>query len=826
MKFTDYHILNEAGFKDRIKFLAQKYENKWRLRMMELANTELIKSQFPLVMDLQPEIVKLADIQKSGDHGMPGLEGGYEPLSNLYANRAKDSTTLNRQFWKQTKAVHELLANAVKEAKQGLHDDKIGTVNSKDSYQNHYGSSYKRVIMELSMAVFENITDEYDITKEFEQIASVADPVVAHQLQQNDPLERTKPVYLEWLILSCIEGAWNKDIEQEFAQNGHEFSSFRSDWTIFVDLPNYRELLEKHWYYTTREQRRVNSHASVANQTRLAHEDGEDPDDLLHRGLYTPDNPTDILQFKPIQPYHPEGGYYQPANRLYVLAQYIDEIEHMYPNMERPGGLKGKQLDEVDGVKKVGENDLYVALELQTAEAATLVCKGMGWCVSDPGTFQDYAQDGPMVAFVEKESDGLGSAKYLLHAGSHQAKARFNQQMDIDEVGEIADIVIDQDAVPGFNEIIQQSLKEKSPKELKYYYDHFKDMKDRMSISDSDKAMHAVMDKWSGDPAVKDKNSRLAPTPNEVVEQIKMLMAGEPNLANMAYDLWAKKAQEHLNMSGSRYSEEWMAWSTAVTTMDGYPGLTSGDKANGDYLRENLIMKSAGFRTNNRHLQDWGQPNNEGEIVPGELTLDMLVDTLLSSPNFVVEVWGDEWLSLFNQPRTNSGNMRKSLSPHLQQIGSELRNPLDSLRRALSYRLAAPGGSGSDLEPWVDWYMTMNQTEEEQKLMDFYRQETNTRMLYNFTDDYIRTAYRPWIQKNFIPLYEGNWEIFTQVRQDTQKVRISGVAMMLALAGLPDAVKGPMKANKNLQAVVDMFNLKRNILTKQPPVDSYLTDFS
>ena len=50
--------------------------------------------------------------------------------------------------------------------------------------------------------------------------------------------------------------------------------------------------------------------------------------------------------------------------------------------------------------------------------------------------------------------------------------------------------------------------------------------------------------------------------------------------------------------------------------------------------------------------------------------------------------------------------------------------------------------------------------------------------------------------------------------------------MMLALAGLPDAVRGPMKANKNLQAVVDMYNLKRNILTKQPPVDPYLTDFS
>ena len=106
---------------------------------MEIANTELIKSQFPLVMDLQPEIVKLADIQKSGDHSMPGLEGGYEPLSNIYRNRAGDSTTLNRQFWKQTKAVHELLANAVKEAKQGLHDDKIGTVNNKDSFQNLLG---------------------------------------------------------------------------------------------------------------------------------------------------------------------------------------------------------------------------------------------------------------------------------------------------------------------------------------------------------------------------------------------------------------------------------------------------------------------------------------------------------------------------------------------------------------------------------------------------------------------------------------------------------------------------------------------------------------
>ena len=120
----------------------------------------------------------------------------------------------------------------------------------------------------------------------------------------------------------------------------------------------------------------------------------------------------------------------------------------------------------------------------------------------------------------------------------------------------------------------------------------------------------------------------------------------------------------------------------------------------------------------------------------------------------------------------------------------------------------------------------MNQTEEEQKLLDFYRQETNTRMLYNFTDDYIRTAYRPWVQKHFIPVYEGNWEIFTQVRQDTQKVRISGVAMILALAGLPDAVRGPMKANKNLQAVVDMFNLKRNIITTHSSHDSYLDDFS
>ena len=775
--------------------------------MMEFANAELIKSQFPLVMDLQPEIVRLADLQKSGDHGMPGLEGGYEPLSNIYANRAVDSTTLNRQFWKQTKAVHELLANAVKEAKQGLHDDKIGTVNSKDSYQNHYGSSYKRVIMELSMAVFESITGEYDIAKEFEQIASVADPVVAHQLQQGDPIERTKPVYLEWLILSCIEGAWNSELHQEFAQNGHEFSSFRSDWTIFVDLPNYRELLEKHWYYTTREQRRVNAHASVANQTRLAHEDGEDPDDLLHRGLYTPDNPTDILQFKPIRPYTPDAGYYQPANRMYVLSQYIEEIEHMYPNMERPGGLKGKQLDEVDGVKKVGENDLYVALELQTAEAATLVCKGMGWCVSDPGTFQDYAQDGPMVAFVEKESDGLGSAKYLLHAGSNQAKARFNQQMDIDEVGEIADIVIDQDAVPGFNKIIQQSLKEKSPKELKYYYDHFNDMKDRMSISNSEQAMHAVMDKWSGDPAVRDKNARVAPTPNEVVEQIKMLMAGEQDLGNMAYEQWAKKAQQHFDMPGHKYTEEWMAWTAAITTMDGYPGLTSGDKVNGDHLRENLIMKSAGFRTNQASYERQHVNEPPVETVPGELTLDMLVDTLLSSPNFVVEVWGDNWL--------NAYPARTSIGPHLQQVGGELRHPIDHLRRLLAARIAGPGGSGSDFEPWIEWYMAMNQTEEEQKLMDFYRQETNTRMLYNFTDDYIRTAYRPWVQKHFIPLYEGNWEIFTQVRQDTQKVRISGVAIMLALAGLPDAVRGPMKANKNLQAVVDMFNLKRNILKTQ-----------
>ena len=29
------------------------------------------------------------------------------------------------------------------------------------------------------------------------------------------------------------------------------------------------------------------------------------------------------------------------------------------------------------------------------------------------------------------------------------------------------------------------------------------------------------------------------------------------------------------------------------------------------------------------------------------------------------------------------------------------------------------------------------------------------------------------------------------------------------------AVRGPMKANKNLQAVVDMYNLKRNILKTQ-----------
>ena len=117
-------------------------------------------------------------------------------------------------------------------------------------------------------------------------------------------------------------------------------------------------------------------------------------------------------------------------------------------------------------------------------------------------------------------------------------------------------------------------------------------------------------------------------------------------------------------------------------------------------------------------------------------------------------------------------------------------------------------------------------SEEELKQFEFYKQEANNRKVYNFTDDYIRTAYRPWIQKHFIPLYEGNWEIFTQVRQETQKVRISGVAMMLALAGIHNAVRGPMKSNKNLQAVVDMFNLKRNILTKQPPVDPYLTDFS
>ena len=33
----------------------------------------------------------------------------------------------------------DALANAVKEAKQGLHDDKIGTVNNKDSFQNLLG---------------------------------------------------------------------------------------------------------------------------------------------------------------------------------------------------------------------------------------------------------------------------------------------------------------------------------------------------------------------------------------------------------------------------------------------------------------------------------------------------------------------------------------------------------------------------------------------------------------------------------------------------------------------------------------------------------------
>ena len=272
-----------------------------------------------------------------------------------------------------------------------------------------------------------------------------------------------------------------------------------------------------------------------------------------------------------------------------------------------------------------------------------------------------------------------------------------------------------------------------------------------------------------------------------------------------------------------------MTWAAAITTMDGYPGLTSGDKANGDHLRENLIMKSAGFRTNQASYERQHVNEPPVETVPGELTLDMLVDTLLSSPNFVVEVWGDEWLGMFSQPRTNSGNMRKSISNHLQQIGRELRHPFDHLRRHLAARIAAPGGSGSDLEPWIEWYMTMNQTEEEQKLMDFYRQETNPQMLYNFTDDYIRTAYRPWVQKHFIPLYEGNWEIFTQVRysgDESQKVRISGAAMMLALAGLPDAVRGPMKANKNLQAVVDMFNLKRNIITTHSSHDSYLDDFS
>ena len=819
MNFAEYHILNEAGFQDRVKFLAQKFQRLWNLRCMEMANVHIFNSGFIGVEGLEEDIARLMTPHMSPDqldsiHDQLGFLGRmsnkfspdendhYDELDNVtavasllksdpnqYWLREGNNSPQDKAFWKITKKVWEFLDHYINEYNRNI-DHHIQ--DGKQSW-------------DISFEFFEQFgrpRDLNDIEKEFKDIARVADPIVVHSIREGIPIERTKPVYLEWILLSFIDSDWEHRMDEHW-EGGYEWT-LRDNWGSFEDLHNIRQILHKHWYYTTRTKRQIKGHLQMSNQGYDIDRRPDGHDELIHDGHYTPSNPFDISQFTPTMVYdriHRSQGH---TSRLEGLERYVDEFEDAYPNAVMPNQeLKEKSYKEIPGTELVGENDEFVALKLVDFNASTIVCAGMGWCITDEGTFNSYSNDSPLYAFATKDGDRVGKVKYLLHSDSQQAKAKHNQTMDEDAIEDIIDIVV---TLPDMKAMLDAGVKGAGTEdEVELYATEWSKMFHNM-----EQGMDKVLNVFIGDHKVREQNPRVGATTQEIFDMTKMLVDGNKQIHGIAYNAWYIEALKLQSMKGHAYDAEWQIWIGALRgefTM-------RHESLQADPILNLVVKKTAGWQS--------GKAPGAPQEVQSEITTEELADNLLKDPKFVYMIWYRNWLDVFAQEakRDPSGMAGRpgDVGVHAGGVGSSLSDPLETFTRNLQLRTSNVGYN--DFSNWILYIRSQQGGREYKILMDRVKLMTNRASVQQITDKYLESVYGPWrdnILHKYFPSYrnQDTWMKGGFVSSKGDLNAKQGVLLCLLNGGLIENVKPLMIKSPDFQRIVDVLNLKGNIIKMQ-----------
>ena len=427
-EFSKYYFLQEAS-DNRIAFLANKYGAQWN----DWKKSVALRCIFFEIEGLEEGDNELKD--EINDYFGYGSETSFSALIPKFARDHRlEQFQKTKQYRKKIRKLYDFVEKYIYNEYKIVFDDNY-----------NYGEEYKHGVMVaerlLTMAGAADNLEE--ITKQFKLISEEADP-------------SEKGDYLEWIILSIIEG----DRDDELAFDSSQFMLAMEDGIdSWEDLVNIKSLIQKYDRLT----KKFKSQVKETHNTVLNYQD-DDLNNNVFLKVILPKNPLNILDFnrKSVEietslPFN-TGSSTSTMSRTKALIDFIEEVEKNHPEVQRGSMFiddEGEPIDykAIEGAKFINEDENHIVYSLKDPDAVQDLCKDMGWCVIQPLTFTRYVKEGPMFLFYQKNKKGLPQkAKYLIHTASKQAKAKNNTKMSSSQVDEIYELAM---TVPDIKEYLE-----------------------------------------------------------------------------------------------------------------------------------------------------------------------------------------------------------------------------------------------------------------------------------------------------------------------------------------------------------------------------------